>query len=279
MSETGLARDEEALRGLHRDAPVHLVPTMGALHDGHLALLRHARGLADQDGGAVCASVFVNPLQFGPGEDLDEYPRRLGSDLATMSGLADTCFAPEAGEFFPEGQEVYVDAPGLGRQLCGVDRPTHFRGVLTVVYRLFRAVRPATATFGEKDYQQLVLIRKMAEQLRLGVRIESVPTVREADGLALSSRNERLGGGAREVAPRLHQELEEAAGKVEEGVPADEACGGARDGLARSGFEVSYVECRSLGLGEFSGPNDGFAVLAAATLDGVRLIDNALRRP
>jgi pantoate--beta-alanine ligase len=188
-------------------APVVLVPTMGALHDGHLALLRRARQLAGP-GGAVAVSIFVNPLQFGPNEDLDSYPRTLDVDLAACQAEgADLVFAPSAREMYPQEQLVRVDPGPAGQAFEGEFRPGFFNGVLTVVLKLFSLVRPDIAVFGQKDAQQLVLVRRMSADFGLGIEIEAVPTVRAADGLALSSRNKYLSPAERAVAPVLYRAL------------------------------------------------------------------------
>ena len=188
-------------------SPVVLVPTMGALHDGHRALLRRARELAGP-GGTVAVSIFVNPLQFGPNEDLDKYPRSLDADLAVCeTDGADLVFAPSVGEMYPQEQLVTVDPGPTGEILEGEFRPGFFHGVLTVVLKLFSLVRPDTAVFGQKDAQQLVLVRRMSADFGLGIKIEAVPTVRAADGLALSSRNKYLSPEERAVAPVLYRAL------------------------------------------------------------------------
>jgi pantoate--beta-alanine ligase len=188
-------------------APVVLVPTMGALHDGHRALLRRARDLAGP-GGAVVVSIFVNPLQFGPDEDLDQYPRTLNADLAACEAEgADLVFAPSVKEMYPQEQLVKVDPGPAGEILEGEFRPGFFRGVLTVVLKLFGLVRPDIAVFGQKDAQQLALVRRMSADFGLGIEVEAVPTVRAADGLALSSRNRYLSPAERAVAPVLHRAL------------------------------------------------------------------------
>jgi pantoate--beta-alanine ligase len=193
-------------------APVVLVPTMGALHDGHRALLRRARELAGP-AGTVAVSIFVNPLQFGPNEDLDKYPRTLDADLATCDAEGvDLVFAPAVREMYPQEQLVKVDPGPTGEILEGEFRPGFFHGVLTVVLKLFSLVRPDIAVFGQKDAQQLVLVRRMSADFGLGIEIEAVPTVRAADGLALSSRNKYLSARERAVAPVLHRAL--AAGAV-----------------------------------------------------------------
>ena len=188
-------------------APVVLVPTMGALHDGHRALLRRARDLAGP-GGAVVVSIFVNPLQFGPNEDLGKYPRSLDADLAACDAAgADLVFAPSAREMYPQEQLVRVDPGPTGEILEGEFRPGFFHGVLTVVLKLFSLVRPDTAVFGQKDAQQLALVRRMSADFGLGIEIDAVPTVRAADGLALSSRNKYLSAEERAAAPVLYRAL------------------------------------------------------------------------
>jgi pantoate--beta-alanine ligase len=188
-------------------APVVLVPTMGALHDGHRALLRRARELAGP-GGTVAVSIFVNPLQFGPNEDLDKYPRTLDEDLAACEAEGvDLVFAPSAREMYPQEQLVRVDPGPTGAILEGEFRPGFFHGVLTVVLKLFSLVRPDAAVFGQKDAQQLVLVRRMVSDFGLGIEVEAVPTVRASDGLALSSRNKYLSPEERAVAPVLHRAL------------------------------------------------------------------------
>jgi pantoate--beta-alanine ligase len=209
-AELAVARDKLA-------GPVVLVPTMGALHDGHRGLLRRARELAGP-GGTVVVSIFVNPLQFGPTEDLDKYPRTLDADLATCEAEdVDLVFAPSVREMYPQEQLVRVDPGPTGEILEGEFRPGFFHGVLTVVLKLFSLVRPDTAVFGQKDAQQLVLVRRMCADFGLGIEIEAVPTVRAADGLALSSRNKYLSPGDRAVAPVLHRAL--AAGAAAPGGP------------------------------------------------------------
>jgi pantoate--beta-alanine ligase len=188
-------------------APVVLVPTMGALHDGHRALLRRARELAGP-GGTVAVSIFVNPLQFGPNEDLDKYPRTLDEDLAACEAEGvDLVFAPSAREMYPQEQLVRVDPGPTGAILEGEFRPGFFHGVLTVVLKLFSLVRPDAAVFGQKDAQQLVLVRRMVSDFGLGIEVEAVPTVRASDGLALSSRNKYLSPEERAVAPVLYRAL------------------------------------------------------------------------
>ena len=183
---------------------VGFVPTMGALHEGHRALIRRARRENDQ----VVVSIFVNPLQFGPKEDFKRYPRNLKKDLQLLkSEKVDIVFVPSAADMFPSGFSTWVDVPALAQTLCGPFRPGHFRGVATVVTKLLHVVQPTRAYFGEKDYQQVRLIHRLAQDLQLSVRIVACPTVREPDGLAYSSRNRYLSAHEREEAVKLYQAL------------------------------------------------------------------------
>ena len=277
MSLPGLAKSQAELEGILKGSGNVLVPTMGAFHEGHLALVKKAREIASDRELSVCVSVFVNPLQFGASEDFDSYPRRLEKDLAALAGLADVCYAPSVAELYPSEQEVFVNAPKLGSELCGAFRPGHFEGVLTIVLKLFLATSPSVAVFGEKDYQQLVLVKKTVEQLGLGIEIESIQTMREKDGLAMSSRNEKLKAEEREKAPLMHKEIIKAKELVENGGVPTEACASARKNLENAGFVVDYVECRSLDLSPFRAPSEGYVVLAAARLGEIRLIDNVSR--
>jgi pantoate--beta-alanine ligase len=271
-------------------APLVLVPTMGALHDGHRALLGRARELADP-GGAVAVSIFVNPLQFGPTEDLDKYPRTLDRDLAACEEeRVDLVFAPSVREMYPDRQFVMVDPGPAGEILEGEFRPGFFHGVLTVVLKLFSLARPDIAVFGQKDAQQLALVRAMATDFALGIAIEAVPTVRAADGLALSSRNKYLSQVERALAPVLHRALAAGAAAASAG-PAgvlaaaqevlDEA---ARSGPADASPRVDYlalVEARSYRPVPLDSDLDfhGDAVLAiAARVGATRLIDNVIVR-
>lgn len=265
------------LAAVHASRSVFFVPTMGALHVGHLALVHHARRLADAADGIVCVSIFVNPLQFGPTEDLAVYPRTLDADLAALDQLADTCFVPSStAEIYPEGQEIFIHAPELGAQLCGASRPGFFSGVLTVINKLFALVRPHTAVFGRKDFQQLVLIRKMVRQLHLPVLIDDCATIREADGLACSSRNSLLEPAKRPQAVVLYAALQTAATAIAQQTAAVTACAAASQLLSEAGFEVDYVECRTKDnlLPWPSTAAKKFVVLGAAKLGSVRLIDN-----
>jgi pantoate--beta-alanine ligase len=258
-----------ALRGAGRR--VALVPTMGALHDGHRELIRHAR-LAP--GASVTAvSIFVNPLQFGAGEDLDRYPRPLEADLEVLrSEGVELAFTPGVDTMYPAGAETRVHPGPLGDELEGAVRPGHFAGVLTVVAKLFGIVAPDVAFFGEKDYQQLVLVRRMARDLDLPTSVVGVPTVREPDGLALSSRNAYLSPDDRARAAVLNRALAAGAGVSARGPQA--VLDAARAVLAQeSALDVDYLELRDTDLRP--DPVAGRArLLVAARLGTTRLIDN-----
>jgi pantoate--beta-alanine ligase len=254
---------------------IAFVPTMGNLHAGHLKLVRHARSIA----GRVAVSIFVNPMQFGPGEDYATYPRTLEADTAALMQVdADLVFVPAVDEIYPGelGSTTRVVVPGLGDILCGAFRPGFFTGVGTVVTRLFNLVQPDVAVFGEKDYQQLVLIRRMARELCLPVQIVGVATEREADGLAMSSRNGYLTASERTNAAILYRTLTEVKMAVESGAvdyPAVERT--AMAALTRAGFRPDYVSIRRASdLGEPAAGESVLRVLAAAWLGSARLIDN-----
>ncbi|WP_338040986.1 pantoate--beta-alanine ligase [Nocardioides solisilvae] len=263
---------------------VALVPTMGALHEGHASLVREARRRVGPEG-RVVVSVFVNPLQFAPGEDLDRYPRTLDADLEVCAGEGvDVVFAPTAEEVYPGGveagrtdEQVTVDPGPLAAELEGVTRPTHFRGVLTVVAKLFGLVRPDLAVFGQKDYQQLVLITQMATNLCLGVEVVGAETVREADGLALSSRNRYLDPEQRFRAAALHRVLVAAREAAHWG--PDVALEAARAELRQAhGVDLDYLELRLPDLRPLpAGPvpeSTEARILVAARVGTTRLIDN-----
>jgi pantoate--beta-alanine ligase len=243
---TGLlaTRAELAATRANVPGPVVLVPTMGALHEGHRALLRRARELAGADPrnprGTVVVSVFVNPLQFGEAADLDRYPRTLDADMTIIEAEGgDLVFAPSVTEMYPSEQRITVDPGPLGNVLEGEFRPGHFSGMLTVVLKLFSLVRPDIAVFGVKDAQQLVLVRLMAADFGLPITIEGVPTVRDADGLALSSRNRFLSSTERRMALALPDALSTAA-EAAGGGPAD-ALAAARKILAERGVTPEYA--------------------------------------
>ena len=258
-----------------RGERVAFVPTMGNLHAGHLRLVEHARTVADR----VVVSIFVNPTQFGPNEDYATYPRTLEMDSrALVDASADLLFAPAVEEVYAGDLETAtrVEVPGLGEILCGEFRPGFFSGIATVVTRLFNMVQPQVAVFGEKDYQQLALIRRMVRDLCMPVEIQGVATEREADGLAMSSRNGYLNAVERRQAPGLYRVLVEVRAAVEAGARnygrlEQEAM----DTLAAAGFRPDYVSIRRQADLAPPGTDDGaLVVLAAATLGTARLIDN-----
>ena len=271
-----LRREVDVLRA--GGAPIALVPTMGALHAGHLALVAEARAR----GAAVVASIFVNPTQFGPGEDLATSPRRAASDARMLdeAGCA-ILWAPDVAAMYPEGPEITVRAGSLGEVLDGAARPGHFDGVATVVSRLFDQVKPDLAVFGEKDYQQLLVIRQMVRELALPVEIIGVPTQRDADGLALSSRNAYLSDEERRAARALPRALGEAAAAVRAGGDGADALARAGARLAAAGFDpVDYVELRDAErLAPVAALDRPARLLAAARLGRTRLIDNLAVAP
>jgi pantoate--beta-alanine ligase len=262
--------DEERAAG-HR---IVLVPTMGALHEGHLSLVRLARGFGER----VVASIFVNPTQFGPAEDFERYPRELGADLERLAAIGvDLVFTPSVEEMYPPGDSTWVEVEGLTDGMCGPFRPGHFRGVTTVVARLFHAAKPHVAVFGEKDYQQLQVIRRMTRDLRLDVEVVGGPTVREADGLAMSSRNAYLSPEARSQARTLYAGLSEARALAQAGErDAAYLATLVRERIEKEPLaEVQYVEVRDAATLEPVERLDRPAVLAiAAVVGGTRLIDN-----
>lgn len=252
---------------------VALAPTMGNLHAGHLSLVEAARERAD----SVVVSVFVNPLQFGPDEDYADYPRTLEEDAAVLAEKGvDLVFAPRREQMYPHGESsTRVAVTDLSGILCGEFRPGHFEGVTTVVAMLLNLIGPDSAVFGEKDYQQLVLIRRMARDLHWNTEIVGVPTMREADGLAMSSRNQYLSAAERSAAPTLYAALQEAGQGLQSGgrdYAGIEAAG--RKRLEEAGFEPDYFAVRTPEL-ERPGPDTReFRVLAAGRLGRARLIDN-----
>ena len=260
-----------ALQGRGRIA---FVPTMGNLHEGHLTLMRQARQHAD----TVVASIFVNRLQFGPGEDFDKYPRTFEADCAKLQEAGvDVLFAPSESDLYPEPQNFFVEPPDLQHLLEGAFRPGHFCGVATVVLKLFNCVQPQAALFGKKDYQQLMLIRAMARQLALPIEIVGVDTVRAEDGLALSSRNGYLSPAERQEAPRLIRTLEHLREQLlRQGISARESLEQeAAASLDKHGWKTDYVAVRQRS--DLHPPRDldqKLVIVAAARLGHTRLIDN-----
>jgi pantoate--beta-alanine ligase len=258
-----------------RGGNVAFVPTMGNLHDGHLSLVRAAREIADR----VVVSIFVNPLQFGAGEDFDSYPRTLERDSGMLEGEGtDLLFAPPVQVVYPKPAEeqTRVEVPGISNLLCGASRPGHFVGVATVVCKLFNMVQPDIALFGKKDFQQLMVIRRMVEDLSMPVRVIGVETRREADGLAMSSRNGYLTADERAIAPVLYRVMTGLAERIRQG-EAD--LGGLQARAAReleeNGLRPDYVTVRRAeDLGEPGDDDRKLVILAAAYLGKARLIDN-----
>jgi pantoate--beta-alanine ligase len=251
---------------------VALVPTMGALHRGHLTLVGEARALADR----VIASIFVNPTQFGPNEDFNRYPRDEAADAAKLAEAhCDLLYAPDLAEMYPAGFATTVSAGPLAEVLCGRFRPGHFAGVATVVTKLLLQAGADLACFGEKDYQQLQIIRRVVRDLDIPVRTEGVPTVREEDGLALSSRNAYLSPEERRIAPALHRVLAEVAVRASAGTPGDEAASWGAAAVNAAGFtKLDYLEIRDAeSLAPLAAGRPG-RVFAAAWLGKTRLIDN-----
>ncbi len=280
MTELVRQRDQlERIRALWRRAeePVAFVPTMGNLHAGHYRLVERARALAPR----VVVSIFVNPTQFGANEDYLRYPRTLEADLQGLRALeVDLVYAPKVTDLYPLGvdQAVRVEVPGLSEILCGASRPGHFAGVASVVLRLLFAIEPAVAIFGEKDFQQCALIRRLVVDLNLPVALERVPTVRDPDGLALSSRNQYLSAEERIRAPALYQSLQAVAEALDQGrrdFPVLERKAVMQ--LEQAGFVPDYVAIRTE---ETLAEPDGrlgpvrYRILGAARLGATRLIDN-----
>lgn len=257
---------------LKQETSIAFVPTMGNLHEGHLELVRRARA----HGTCIVVSIFVNPLQFGPDEDFDKYPRTLRADCDRLRGLADVVFAPSVDEMYPERQTLFVEPPPIASELCGAFRPGHFRGMATVVLKLFNLVQPHVAIFGKKDYQQLAIIRLMVGQFNLPIDIIGAETARAEDGLALSSRNQYLSAVERTEAPQLYLTLtgisRSLAGGSNDYAALEQQ---AADRLGARGWQVEYVSIRAQGT--LSKPASGanrLVVLAAAHLGQTRLIDN-----
>ena len=267
-----------AVRALKQDGPLALVPTMGALHDGHLALVRAAQ----QQAAHVAVSIFVNPRQFGAGEDLDRYPRQLAADTALLetAGVS-LLWAPDAAAMYPPGYATTVSVGGLSAGLCGADRPGHFDGVATVVGKLFNQVQPDLALFGEKDWQQLAVIRRMARDLDLLLpsadAIIGVPTVRAADGLAQSSRNALLSPTERIAAAALPAAMKRALTAIRSGSAAKSALAALTADLLAAGFQPpDYAELRDAESLEplADGRDRPARLLVAARIGATRLIDN-----
>ena len=249
-----------------------LVPTMGNLHAGHIKLVE----IAKQHSTCVVVSIFVNPLQFGQNEDLASYPRTLDADCEKLKGLADIVFAPSAAEMYPEAQSMTITPPPIADSLCGASRPGHFAGVATVVLKLFNIVQPQIAVFGKKDFQQLFIIKQLVKQFNLPIEIVAGETVRENDGLALSSRNGYLSEKERAAASQLNQALQRVVQEVKGGKCAfDAIIKTATNALNAEGWAVDYIAiCDAHTLQPVQESDQNLVVLGAARLGKTRLIDN-----
>ena len=276
-----ILRSLDAMRewraSLAPDQGVGFAPTMGNLHAGHIELINVAKQRSD----VVVASIFVNPMQFGGNEDLDAYPRTLEADLAKLEAAgAAAVFTPTTTDIYPDGvsQHTAVDVPGLTDVLCGASRPGHFRGVTTVVSKLLGIVRPHIAAFGAKDLQQVLVIKKMVRDLSINTEIDLVPTVRETDGLAMSSRNGYLSRDERALAPLFSRTLKETAKRLaESGSDIETVIAEAKAILTDSGFVLDYLEARhTCDLSKASSLNQETAIFGAAYLGTTRLIDNQI---
>ncbi len=270
-----VAQVREYVRGWHnKGLSVGFVPTMGNLHDGHISLIREARARCD----VVVVSIFVNPTQFGPNEDFDRYPRTLDADAAALvEAGTDLLFAPSVEEMYPLGQnQTWVDVDQLGDHLCGASREGHFRGVTTVVSKLLNIVQPDVAVFGEKDFQQLAILRRMCEELLFPVKIVGAATSRETDGLARSSRNGFLNDSERTLAPQLYAHLQQLKADIDAGERDFRALESRiSQSLNAAGFSVDYLTIVNAKTLAPAGPQDTDLVAAvAAKLGSTRLIDN-----
>ncbi len=258
------------------DLKVVLVPTMGFLHDGHRELLRTGK----KSGGLLVLSIFVNPAQFGPGEDFASYPRDMERDLAIAADEGvDVVFAPMGPQMYPEGHSTFVEVGAIGERLCGAARPGHFRGVATVVLKLFNIVGPHTAVFGKKDYQQLLIIRKMARELNLGVVLTGVDTVREPDGLAMSSRNKYLSAEEREAARCIPEAISAAKEAFSSGVRDSSLLIGKMKKIIENQPRavVDYIKvCDTGSLEDLESVEERGLVALAVKIGRARLIDNCV---
>lgn len=277
-----IAKLRATLKPLRQDNTIALVPTMGNLHDGHIELVRLAKTRAD----IVVVSIFVNPTQFGVGEDLDSYPRTLEADTKRLTEIgADYIFAPNVAEMYPVmPPPTQVLSGSISQQLCGQSRPTHFDGVGLVVSKLFNIVQPDIAIFGQKDYQQLAIIRQLVRDLSYDIEIVAAPIVRAEDGLALSSRNQYLTDSERQIAPTLHQEVLRLAQKLEQGEHMSSGLQALIDeAIARinsAGFKVDYLEVKRQDLTDILDvqQDKALVIVTAAWLGKARLLDNQVVR-
>ncbi|MCG9745275.1 pantoate--beta-alanine ligase [Shewanella sp. Isolate8] len=258
----------------HAGETVAFVPTMGNLHQGHITLVTEALKRADH----VVVSIFVNPMQFGQNEDLDAYPRTLAADQAALEAAgAELLFTPTPAIIYPKGmdKQTFVEVPGLSEELCGASRPGHFRGVATIVCKLFNIVQPDVALFGKKDFQQLMVIKAMVEDLSLPIEIFGVDTIRERSGLAMSSRNGYLSESQKQQAAQLKRTLDEMAEAIAQGQAIPNVVQQAQEQLHQAGFKPDYLSVRNAAdLREASDDDKQLVILAAAFMGSTRLIDN-----
>ena len=254
---------------------IAFVPTMGGLHDGHLSLVDKAKELAQ----IVVVSIFVNPTQFARGEDFDDYPNTFEADkLLLESKNVDALFLPSKEEIYPYGTESDYQVGAIGQILCGAFRPTHFDGVAQVVKRFFEIVEPNFAVFGEKDYQQLQIIKSLVKNLNLSINIQSMPTQREQDGLAMSTRNQYLSDNNREIAPLFYSALKDAKNEILEGKTISDAIKDTKNKLSKS-FEVEYLEVLDANnLTQIETKTSEIIIISAIRFGGTRLIDNLIFR-
>ncbi|MFT4652798.1 MAG: pantoate--beta-alanine ligase [Kangiellaceae bacterium] len=270
----------DALRQIRRTwqsskEDIAFVPTMGNLHDGHLKLVEEAKKISSK----VVVSIFVNPLQFGPDEDLDAYPKTLENDKASLAALGvDVLFMPKSEDIYSRGleQQTFVEVPGLSYMICGASRPGHFRGVATIVCKLFNMVQPNHAFFGEKDFQQLQVIKAMVTDLSMNLTIHGIPTQRHQDGLAMSSRNGYLNDSQRAIAPLLYQEVQQLRDHIIQGRrDFTLLISQVKQRLSDAGFNPDYIELRnSQTLMQVGHEDKDLVILAAAFCGKTRLIDN-----
>ncbi|MDD5072468.1 MAG: pantoate--beta-alanine ligase [Candidatus Omnitrophica bacterium] len=265
--------NKELKRDRQKGRPVGFVPTMGFLHEGHLSLIRRAR----KENKTVVVSIFVNPAQFGPNEDYKEYPRDLRKDaaLCKKEGV-DHIFYPAVKAMYPKGYSTYVNVEGLTGNLCGKSRPAHFRGVATIVAKLFNIVRPDTAYFGQKDAQQAIVVKQMAEDLNMGIRIKVMPTVRERDGLAMSSRNAYLSPDGRRAAPTVYRALQLAGDLIKSGSrDAAKIKSEIRKMISAAGDKIDYISIVNPDdLKDVKKIKGKVLVVVAVWIGSTRLIDN-----
>jgi len=270
-----ISQIRQQVRAWHaKGETVAFVPTMGNLHQGHITLIKEAVKRADH----VVASIFVNPMQFGQNEDLDAYPRTLAADQQALTDAgAELLFTPTPEIIYPKGmdQQSFVEVPNISEQLCGASRPGHFRGVATVVCKLFNIVQPDIALFGRKDFQQLLVIKTMVADLSMPIEIIGVDTIREDSGLAMSSRNGYLSQAQKDKAATLKQTMDTMSVAIQQGVSIANAIQTGNSQLCEAGFRPDYLEVRSAtDLSQASGENSSLVILAAAYMGDTRLIDN-----